>query len=399
MIHPVKYLHSEMRGAPAISGTPGALIGALDACMSTGFGLVTITGITVSGGVATATVAPGNSFEEGAIVLISGATPVDLNGEARVLMSSNSSFTFATVAVDGTASGTISAKYAPVHSWSKIHAATNVAVWQSVDPQANGHCLRIDDTGTTHARVVGYETMVDADNGSGPFPTPAQISGGGYWPKSSSDSSHSVLWWFFADSRLFYLIIAPGTPINKNQFATGPRYFGDPISLSPAGDAWNTALSVLSVSSFSPYLNSGTPDNSAASGVGGYGAVVCARPLSSLGGSSVHDHLPYIGTGTTGVSGMDGRLGTFPSTVDGALPLSRVTIKAPGASSNPRALVPGFLYAPVSGLNAHFTPGNIVVGSGTTAGRRLVALFSGGTSSMGATSMGVYFLDATGPWR
>ena len=64
MIYPVKYFHSDMRGAPTINGTPGALIAALDACLITGFGLTTVTGISVSGGVATATVSAGNSFEQ-----------------------------------------------------------------------------------------------------------------------------------------------------------------------------------------------------------------------------------------------------------------------------------------------------------------------------------------------
>lgn len=89
---PVKYFHSAMRGAPVVSGTAGTMISLLDACLITGFGTVTLTGLNVSGGVASATVSAGSSFEAGAVVLLAGATPDALNGEARVL-SATSSFT------------------------------------------------------------------------------------------------------------------------------------------------------------------------------------------------------------------------------------------------------------------------------------------------------------------
>ena len=51
----VKWFTSDMRGAPVVSGTAGTLIAMLDACLVTGFGVVTATSVTVSGGVATAT--------------------------------------------------------------------------------------------------------------------------------------------------------------------------------------------------------------------------------------------------------------------------------------------------------------------------------------------------------
>ena len=97
----VKWFSRDMRGAPTISGTAGSRIAALDACLLTGFGPVTSTGVTVSGGIATATVPSGQSFAQHAVVLISGATPSALNGEARVLTSSSTQITFATTAADG----------------------------------------------------------------------------------------------------------------------------------------------------------------------------------------------------------------------------------------------------------------------------------------------------------
>ena len=69
MQYPVKYIHSGMRGAPVLSGTPGALIGVLDAFLLTGFGMVTAQRVTVSGGVATAHVQSGQSFDAGTVIL------------------------------------------------------------------------------------------------------------------------------------------------------------------------------------------------------------------------------------------------------------------------------------------------------------------------------------------
>ena len=68
MTYPVKWFSSDMRGAPTISGTAGSRIAALDACLITGFGAVTATGITVSGGIATAAVPSGQSFAQHAVV-------------------------------------------------------------------------------------------------------------------------------------------------------------------------------------------------------------------------------------------------------------------------------------------------------------------------------------------
>ena len=50
----VYYFNEGLRGAPQLSGTSGALIAVLDACLITGFGTVSVTSLTVADGVATA---------------------------------------------------------------------------------------------------------------------------------------------------------------------------------------------------------------------------------------------------------------------------------------------------------------------------------------------------------
>lgn len=395
--YPVKYFHDQMRSAPVLNGTAGALLGLLDACLGTGFGLVSVTGISVTGGVATATVSSGNSFEEGAIVLIAGATPAELNGEARVLSATSTSFTFATEAADGAASGSITAKYAPCHNWQKVFSGTNKAVWKSIDPQANGHFLRVDDSAAQSARVVGYEQMTDVDTGTGPFPTPAQVSGGWHWYKSSFSNANPVRWWLFADARFVVLAIATQSGSNATFLATAARGFGDPIALAPGGDSWSTLLCGASVAPTAGAHTSGTLVGGGAATFGS-GIVMC-RALSGLGSATLMQSRPEVG-GVSRTSGVDqDGFGQFPSEVDGVLRLSRVFSATSSTNAPPRAIHPGVWYAPHTGVvDSGIVPGDVLIGSGDLLGRRLVAVGTTSSSLSGAPG-GMYFVDATGPWR
>ncbi len=75
----VKYYDSTMSGAPSLSGTAGALVGVLDACLVDGFGSVTVDSLTVASNVATATISGGHQFamigNTGPVITIAGANP------------------------------------------------------------------------------------------------------------------------------------------------------------------------------------------------------------------------------------------------------------------------------------------------------------------------------------
>ena len=391
---PVKWFTNNMRGAPTLSGTPSALIALLDACLITGFGPVTPTGITIAGGIATATLPSGQSFDEHAVVLVSGATPATLNGEARVLTSSSTQITFATTAADGAASGSIEIRYAPVGGWEKKFSGTNLAVYRSTDPQSNGHHLRVDDAGTTTARVRGCETMTDVNTGAGPFPTDAHMSGGGYWHKSTQANATPARWRLFADSRMVLPAVAAGTAASGTMLAAPLRGFGEPIALRPSGDAWGTVLACGGSSA--GQANFGALDVNAVSGTVN-GMVALPRAVVGLGGSINTVNAPLVGTNSTTFSGNDPTLGAFPSDVDGQLKLCRRFIRETAANNGPRSLVPGLLHVPQSGLVSVVSDGDIVIGQGDLAGRRLMAIHTGSSYAGGA--VGVYFVDITGPWR
>ena len=333
----------------------------------------------------------GQSFDVGDIVVVAGATPDGLNGEARVLTASSTHITFATTAPDGAASGTITVKAAPV-GWDRPYSGTNKAVFRSADPAANGHYLRVLDTSAQFARVTGYTAMTTVDAGTGPFPTSAQFSGGGYWHKSIQADGTPVTWKLFGDSRFFVLAIAYASPHGPDYSAAAALCFGDPIALKTGGDPWSTAL-VCSSSSYSDHR--GIEDVSTQSSAGG-GATCMARAASATGSGVLVDARTYsIGA----LSGADASLGQYPSSVDGRLRLMPVFWREQGGSyPPPRAVAPGFLYVPQYGAGAAFADGSSITGTGDLAGRRLVAVRAA-LSVMAANPEGVYFIDATGPWR
>lgn len=389
----VKHIHSGMRGAPTINGTAGTLIAALDAFFTTGWGVTTALSVNVASGVATATLTPGETFDRDAVVLVGGATPGDLNGEARVLSSSNTSITWATVAADGAATGTITIRYAPQTAWEKVYAGTNKAAYRSTDVQAHGHYLRVDDTGTTTARARGYETMTDVDTGSGLFPLDAQMSGGGHWWKSGLASATATRWFMFSDERMLLVAISPGSANSAANLSCPLRGFGDPIVLSPSGDAWGTFLSASWTTPST--ANGGALESSVDSNLT-QGISVFPRSISGLGSAVLASPRLFSGSPAS-LSGLDAFFGDLPSSVDGQVKTSRVYLREPGGGSPPRVVVPGVFYIPQGNANAFLNHEDKLEGAGELVGRRLVVLST--SANFNAAAPGRYLVDITGPWR
>lgn len=392
--YPVKWITSGMRGAPVVSGTQGALLAAIDAFLLTGWGAVTATSVTVSGGVGTATFAEGTFFEDFSVVLVAGVTaPAALNGEARVLTHTNNSITFETNAPDGvaTTATSITVKYAPVGGWVKAFQGTNLAVYKSTDVQSPCHCLRVDDTGTTFARVLGYESTTDVNTGIGPFPTAAMVAGGGHWHKSSVANAAAARYALGADSRAFVTAIEYHSALSAAYRVCSVRGFGDPLALAPGGDPWATFLSAGA--SNANYIDTGALGGGAATGANGF--TVSPRSLSGIG-SAVYIQ-PQPVTGVSGfASGNDGYMGAAPSAVDGQVKLSRMFLRETTDGAPPRAIEPGVIYVPQSGLATLVAPHQIHNGAGEWAGRKLLAF---GTGAPQAAPTGAGFIDITGPWR
>lgn len=389
----VKFFTSSMPGAPVLNGVAGSLISLLDACLVDGFGSKSATSLVVAGGIATLTISGGESAAlTDSVILVSGATPAALNGEQKVLSASATAVTFATDEADVTATGTISFKLAPA-GWAKPFAGTNLAAYKSVDPEGTGCLLRVDDTGTTSARVVGYESMSAISAGIGPFPTEAQRAGGGYWSKSTAANATGNNWTLVADGRFLMLFVAQNSGAIPAYIQGSTRCFGDPIALRPSGDAYACVLSYSTQSSttsqFDGGLDTGVPLQHA-----------MPRSYTGLGSCVLHCTVPYTGNGNA-FSGGDSTMGAFPSVVDGGLRLSKKYLATSGTTAPPRADVPGYYWVPQTLTFDTIKWGDRVPGTGPLAGRTLFGVLgtNAALTAPSTSNSGLGLIDITGPWR
>lgn len=387
----VKHFHSAMTGAPVLSGTAGTLIAVLDACLATGFGLKSADSLVVAGGVATVSFSTGHSFEPDTIAMIAGATPAGLNGEKRIISTTTNAVTFAAAGIaDGAATGTISAKLAPA-GWAKEFTGTNLAAYRAISLESTRMFLRVDDTGTTNARVVGYESMTDVNTGIGPFPTAMQISGGGWWPKASAANAAARAWTLVADARGFVL--------HTHAAASSPGvsgtvwWFGDFASLK-SGDAYSCALQC------------GNSDASAGASVATPAVERCSystdagayapRSFTAVGGSAALNHGLDAMCATTAPAGAGpggAYTPAYPNGPDNGLILARKVYVEPGVCL--RGRLPGVL-VPLQNCHSAFGWRDKIDGQGELLGRKLLTIKCGAPA--GTSSQGMVLVDITGPW-
>lgn len=202
--HKTKWFSSSMGGASQVSNAAGHTISnILNPCLVSGFGSVTLDSLIIADGVATLTKSAGHGFLDYQVIEIAGATPSALNGQHRLTRVSSTVGTFdATGIANQTATGTITAK-TPALGWTGPYTGTNLAAYRGNTASGTGCYLRVDDTATTLPRVRGYVAMTDVNTGTDPFPTDALLSGGGYFPKSSSSTLRS--WLLVGNDRGFYI--------------------------------------------------------------------------------------------------------------------------------------------------------------------------------------------------
>ena len=386
---------SSQVGAPVLSGSAGALRAVIKACLVDGFGAGPVASITVAAGVATVAFSGSHPYRVGSVIQIAGATPSALNGNKRTSTVVGSSITFPAPGVpDGTATGTITAKMAPA-GWVELFpgALANALAVKPSAAEASGSVLRLDDTGTTTARVVGYEFLSAISTGDGAFPTEAQSPGGLYWPKSNVASTEARPWWVFADERSFLIWTAPrdSNPAHGTLFG-----FGDVVS-DKSGDAYCGALfggdsSVSSASSqIVGCIGLASAGNTASD-------AYIARLHSGMGGAQLikKGGAYSAGSAYSGTSSYSSTYGIpYPNGADNSLRLSPVDVFV--GTSGIRGRVAGVYHTPQA-VGEGFSTGAIVDGQGDYAGRSFVALRVGPTSSPLSVA-GTVFVDTTGPWR
>jgi hypothetical protein len=388
----VKYFHSAMTGAPTLNGTAGSLIAVLDACLVNGFGLGTLDSLVIAGGVATATRAAGHSQEVGSVALIAGATVTggSINGEQKVTGSTATTFTFATALANQTATGTITAKLAPA-TWAKTYSGTNKAAYKPTDVTASGCMLRVDDSATQDARVVGYESMTDVDTGTGPFPTSSQVSGGNFWTKSSAANSTANAWMLFADGRTVYFARAYRSGAGSAPSDYEVTVFGDLIP-ARSGDAYACVISGAATSQAASVISG---SHNLWAGQAASAGMYVPRSYTGLGSAlqAVKNYpTPFYNLTATLVSGGTSNVVPFPNPADGGLyVVPHYIAELTGAIY--RGQSPGFYCVPQSILSGAFAPRDTVTGVTGLSGRALK------TVTVQSGVVATCFFDITGPWR
>jgi hypothetical protein len=377
-----------MTGAPVLTGQAGALKTLLKTCLVDGFAAASVQSLNVASNVATATFASPHAYTVGSIVLIAGATPAALNGEKLVTATTATTITYSATGVpDGTATGTITAKFAPA-GWQEIYTDTNLSAFKPTVPEATGCILRIDDTGTTNARARLYETMSDINTGTGPTPPDAQVSGGLYWPKSATANSTARAWYFVGDPRGFYLAVAP---YSSNRFTI--LYAGD-ISSLKSGDAY--ACVITGNEADQTTMSYGAPNGCVGySGRSARGGCYMVRDHLGVGKSVSAQRLGahHNGSAADAYAGTEGySLGTYPNGANNGL----LTCALELFSTAIRGSFPGLLHPVQDMTSANLTSGQTVLGTDDYAGRTLMALRV--RSPEDTTAPGTVFLDLTGPW-
>lgn len=242
--------------------------------------------------------------------------------------------------------------------WGKAFSGTNKAAYRAA--AGNRHYCRIDDTGTTTARIRGYEVLTDVDTGTGPFPTDSQVAGGAYVSKSNVANSTAVNWVLLATEKIFYLVVvrAAGETMQVSNSYCPTHCFGEPVSFK-AGDAYHSLLIAGSAANDSSTffasmtnISSPTPNHWWCRSYTQVGAAVLA--------GKQQDQMRANGSASMANGGA-----AYPDPITGGILLSPVFLSETIAIAV-RGLLPG-IWAPLHNMPA--APMDTFSGTGELAGK------------------------------
>ncbi|MDZ4282823.1 MAG: hypothetical protein U1C04_18915 [Hydrogenophaga sp.] len=385
MSNEVIWFDSSEVGAPTLTNAAGSLVEILRACLINGFGSKSVTSISVTSGVATATCAAhGFSDKYGKLVLVAGSSEALLNGRKQIGGITTNTFTFPAPGVaNGTYSGTVTAKRAPL-GWVEAHSGTNKAIFARSVPEANAQMLRVDDTTTapssvTDARALIVESATGVDAYTNPAPTEALLSGGTYIHKGSNIATAKP-WVIVGGDRFFYLVTANNPTPTTYQYS--PYYFGD-------GVAYQTPDPYFTMLAGNNLTNNPTNSRSADLTSPAVGPTVSSRVLSrNFAASLVSARFNPIGTGAAGNIGgaSNGQISTTSVVVQ-----SPVMVLEEGSDFLIRGAIPG-LANPLARVPFAALPQFSIVEVFGSSRKFLSVLYT--CSSV----QGNLLIDLTGPW-
>jgi hypothetical protein len=354
--------------------------------LNTGYGSVTLDSLVVTSNVATATKSTGHGFTAAGavnpVIRIAGATPSGLNADYRVSISSANVFTFATSGIsDQTATGTITAKRAPLDFTLPFTPTSTKAVYQSSNVQGSQRLIRVDDSPNYSANVDMYEGMTNIDTGSNRF---NNASFG--WSRSYTTDGTARPWILVGDGRLFFMCV----DFNSTGVYFALQAFGDTQSFL-VGDAYKSMLAggVNGAGGTRPVAGVAVTGLTHMDGSTNPGLIRLDRNYQGTSGGvnvllSGHRIVPLY----SGISSI-----AIPDPISGAdIVLSSVTIQESNALL--RGRMPG-MYCILNNLYDTSRQGTIIdsiAGLSGHSGIILMALYPAANNHSGV------LIDITGPW-
>jgi hypothetical protein len=286
--------------------------------------------------------------------------------------------------------------------WTKEYTGTNLAAYRmGSGGSAVRMYLRVDDTGTTSARVRGFVSMTDVNTGVEPFPTDAQISGGGYAWKSTSADSTARPWVLIATPTAFYFLqwcnqtvfgtfdLAPGALSSSRDHGL---FFGE-YAYYGTGFEHNVAIIHSGVTQAQ---NARLGNRFGIAGLADGGCHFLARsPLNMAGSCPFHKAQLTYWQGTSDTSQDIVPIGLFaapfaqPDPVSGNIRFSRLEVISPLPASGRVGYLPGFWGALTSSaINGGSASANMteIAGSGELESHTLLLLVTGAGSRSGLSA-------------
>lgn len=297
----VKFFHHKMNGIPKLAGPKGSVITLFNAILVDGFGERTVTGVSVSGNVATVTLA-NHDMKKHWVISISGATPAQLNGEHRITKSYKDTFQFETVGVaDGPATGTIKIKYAPA-GWKKVAQSADgfKAVYKSDRLGFEQPLFMVDDT-----EDRGYGFKVFAMSWFDNFES-YDTSMENYFRTRFTKKAHyeNVAFAFLVNDHFLYNVVDNSSDANSNKmFSDDGQYSSSAIQCfgamktTKANNKYNGVVGGLS--NDASYFNSSniidTKNSASRSIISGANSLLIQRSYTSIGDPlQIGPNLPYV---------------------------------------------------------------------------------------------------------
>lgn len=369
------YYDSNDAGLGGLANTAGSLVSFLDKVLDNGYNAQTLTSLTAVGTLVTATLVS-HGYRDRQFVTISGATPAAYNGTWQIIVGSTSTNTFqfnVSSAPGSSATGTLSCIVAPL-GWGIPFTGTNLRVYQPAT--GNRLFFRIDDTGTTSARFLGYEAMTDVNTGTNGFPTAAQVASGSFFSKASAAGPRRTIAW--GNGSVLYVY----ADYTGDSSAGTLSMIGD-FTPYKSGDAWPTMTMGNSAAGTAEGSQAIAPTQASSSFIAIVNHYV-ARSATQLAGAVTAGKIGdqrFTASGATAGAQQLGGAGysmTYPAPVDGNLWASQITV-IESVLAAPRGVLQG-IYAPMHVRPlSHLT---ISQGAGALAGKEIMSINLGTTGQI-----------------